>query len=408
MFLIKLSFRIIAKYSFNFSYLLSIASFSLALSVVVVGMLVMTGYEKTYSNAITQVFGHVILKNPSLKQIDLNSLVPVPYIEWVQKKIPFVNTQGIAISESKDVSTVVLQAIPLSNLDELEEVRKYLYKTNIFELQRRFTSKKDSFVLVGRGFAKKMHLKKGDEFTVVVIHKQSQNKNLSREAVRLKVAGFLDLGLSEYNSRYIIGSEAYIKQKLNLSPKVFSGVRFRLHNESKVSEFIHSLKLFLPEHLTLQSWKSFDEGLLSVVQNQKTMILFVLFIIVLVAGFNITGQLYILINKQNKEMSILRVIGLSSRQVFVIVLLEAFVLGVVSLLCSFVLGLLWFNLFTWFQKHYFPSFSEIYRLTELQPFLSYEDTLWIVLGALGVCLGAALKPAYRASSSLLNEGLKSE
>ena len=150
------------------------------------------------------------------------------------------------------------------------------------------------------------------------------------------------------------------------------------------------------------------------VMVEKSMMLYILFFIVIVAAFGITCTLITFIVMKTREIGLMKALGATNRQVMWVFLAQSLIVSVMGVLAGVGLGLLaikYRNEFltlmrklTGFQL--FPA--DIYGFSQLPALVLPGDIAIICGGSLIICLLAAAFPARHASKLNPVEALRHE
>lgn len=407
MLLIQLAFKYTKTQLLKSSYWLAIFSFSLAISLMVVSLLVMSAYEKTFEKSITQLLGQIQVSYLSSNVSSSNIL---NYLK--KENIKVAKTSSFIHQEALVVKDGNVRGVLLEGVSFFEKTSSNLFLKKILAPLKDKKFLKDKYknsyeAYVPTLLMKDMSLNLGDKFSAVVAKSVGKN-SFSRKVLNFYVRGVLDFGRSDYNRRYLLTSFEALQKPLGLSSKKISGIRLWLNNKHISEKLSFNMQSYFQNKIIVRHWKQWANNLLEATNSQKKMIFLVLLIILIIAAFNIMSALFILIVQKTKELSILRVAGLSAKAIYVVFSLQAIFTGLVSLVFGFILGYLWAYLFLLIQSRYFSILSQIYKLNHLKLGLPIGDMLTIITVVLFLVLLTAIIPIYRAGKNSLLEGLSHE
>ena len=157
-----------------------------------------------------------------------------------------------------------------------------------------------------------------------------------------------------------------------------------------------------------------ESALMMAVMAEKSVMLYILFFIVLVAAFGITCTLITFIVMKTREIGLMKAIGASNRQVMWVFLGQSLIVSVLGILAGVGAGLLltaYRNEFLALMRRVtgfelFPA--SIYGFDQLPALLVPGDIVIICGGSLVICLLAAAFPAWHASRMNPVEALRHE
>ncbi len=385
--------------------ILSLVGMTLGVACLVVAMAVTSGFEKTLKQAVVDVFGHVLV----VRQTDHPQT-----LEEVAVKIkklapsmlaytPFFQFDGV-LAYDKRITGVVVQGLELSSVEAVLNIR-----SRVILGEFKFSSSDGVAVaLIGKGIAKKFSLKLGDEFKIVLPSPSKQSATDFSPKVRIfKVGGVLDLGKNDYDERYVVTDLKSAQIFAGVGDN-FSGIRLRLKNENLANEVAQALSEGLGSTYWTMSWKDVNKNLFEAIGLERITIFFVLLVMVLAASFNISSNLYVSVLQKYREISILKAIGFSSRDIQKLFSLHGLILGLVGIVCGVLLGLVLCVLFIIVQKFFVILPGDVYRLDNIGVDIRFVDMVAIVGSAILICLISSLAPAYRGSKLKPVEGLRYE
>ena len=150
-------------------------------------------------------------------------------------------------------------------------------------------------------------------------------------------------------------------------------------------------------------WKDKYQALFNALQLQRNVMVFVLSMITLVAMFSLVSGLVMMSADKNKEIAVLRTIGVTRNQIMRIFMLQGFVISIVGVLLGVGLGLIlcaYATDITHMIEHIVGSplvDKRIYGTSDLPVSLSYQMVLSI--SGFGLLLGilASVFPARKAA-----------
>lgn len=154
----------------------------------------------------------------------------------------------------------------------------------------------------------------------------------------------------------------------------------------------------LAERFNVRTWYDLQASLYGVMRLEKWAASAILFLIIVVAAFNIIGALTMTVIEKRRDLGVLQAMGASRKDVRTIFLAEGLLVGVVGTGIGLALGLF----ICWIQATF-----ELVQLAEAGSFVidAYPvqvrplDVALTVVLAVGLCALAALYPATRAAQT---------
>jgi lipoprotein-releasing system permease protein len=174
------------------------------------------------------------------------------------------------------------------------------------------------------------------------------------------------------------------------------------------------LEKVLPEGLEVQTWKEEFPDIFNALAVEKNMMFYLLFFIMIVAGFGIVNCQITFVVQKTREIGILKALGAGRRQILWLFLSQSLVVGLLGVglgLGIAMLALAYRNEFLVFMRHathqeLLPA--SIYHVYDLPASIQARDVALICGTAFVTCVLAGLFPAWKASRLQPVEALRHE
>jgi len=258
-------------------------------------------------------------------------------------------------------------------------------------------------IILGSKLAERLTVSPGDFVTLVLNKPEVSPFGVVPRMKRLKVADIFKSGMTTYDSGH-----AYLP--LGLAEKLFERKASQLEVKAKdVREIAHlatNIRNKLGDDWEARDWLAANSDFLSALKLEKTVMAIILFMIVLVAAFNICGSLIMVVRDKTKDIAILKSMGSSDAMILKVFLLQGLFIGAVGTLIGVSLGVLGSFVLRDFVK--FPLDPNVYMIDTVPVDIRLSDILGVVAGALIITVVATLYPARLASGLKPTEGLKVE
>ncbi len=218
----------------------------------------------------------------------------------------------------------------------------------------------------------------------------------SRRAASAVVAGIVRPGVAEQSSFAVYADTAFGRALIDLPPGSYSAVQVWLHSIKYTDAVAASLReKFARYGVVVQPWQERHRQLYDVLRLERLGTTLVLALIILVATFGVTASLVMSVVQKQRDIGILRALGISAREVQRIYLLQGIGVGAIGTVLGALLG----GLFYWGQRRYgwLRLDPSRYILSQVPVELSGWDIATIGLIAFTLAIVAALYPAARAA-----------
>jgi lipoprotein-releasing system permease protein len=387
-----------------------ISLFGLVLGVasLVVSMAVVSGFESTLRQSVSDVVGHLQIYR--LNSDSPTSLPADGLLERIKTIEPSVQASSrFAIIEAVLAHKGKLTGVFLQGVDEAQVGKVLGLKERVKAGEFKLTPMDGvPTALIGKGIAKDFQLKPGDEFRLVVpINTDLDVSQFRRRVGTFKVAGILDLGKFEYDQRWIFTSLSSVQDLAEIGNR-YSGLLLRLENPQQAREASIRLAHGLGSEYRVRDWRDVNENLFEAMRLEKVVIFFVIFVIVIAAAFNVASSLYINVVRSYPEIGILKALGVSQKKLARIFSVQGVLLGFVGCMVGVVVGILLCVGFTILENRFGILPGSVYKLDRIDVQLRFLDLLTILSATMLICFLATWAPARRAAKLTAVEGLRHE
>lgn len=396
--------RIALRYTFAFggghlsTFLssLSMLGLVLAISLLIIVLSVMNGFDKEMRERILGMVPHITLYSH------------FPIEDWRE--------QSATIARHPDV----LEVTPFTEFDALfmrgnhietargvgidtgddAAVTRLLASLGAEQLSQ-FRQRPDGLVL-GAGVARRLGVEPGDELTLIVPGSGSSSgaaRPTHFEAVWL--AGVLETG-TELDEVAALVPLRLASELAGLGDAV-SGLRLTTGDLFAVSRIGWELVSTLPSGYYASNWMMTHGNLYSAIQLSRDLITFLLFSIIAVAAFNVVSSLVLVVFDKQANIAILRTLGASPGDIASIFVMQGAMIGLVGVALGSALGALGSmavpDIVSWLEGLLDVHFlsTDVYPVSFLPVDLLLRDILLVAAVAFLMCVVAAVYPALRAA-----------
>jgi len=387
----------------------SFVGIMIGVATLIIVMSVMNGFRYELINRILGINSHLSIYSHS-KQINNYDeiLLKIKKIENVKYVNPIVESQAMISSNNKN-SGGIIKGIKLEDLKNKE-----LIFSNIKSGEIKTISEKNS-VIIGSGISNNMNLEVGDKLKII---SAETNQTIIGSIPRIKtykVGAIFDSGMYEYDSSTIF---------MNFE---MSQIHFRFNNNvSGIEIFLKDLKdlnktkkqiielLDDESNLYLNDWQQANSGFIDALKVESTVMFLILTLIILVAAFNIISSMIMLVNDKNKNIALLRTLGMTKSSIMRIFLICGSSIGFFGTFLGLAIGVIFSaninNIKLWLESFTDTSLFNpaIYFLSTLPSKIFISDIILIISMALIISFLATIYPAYKASKSNPAEILRYE
>ncbi|MDD5085199.1 MAG: lipoprotein-releasing ABC transporter permease subunit [Candidatus Omnitrophica bacterium] len=398
--------------------LISIAGVAVGVMALIVVLAVMSGFDTELKSKIVGVHPHVIIEqstgmtDPAKVIKDIEALGN----RHIRAIAPFVTGQALVRSEAAVVGVVVKGVDPTR--EDLSGFKRYLRKGAMdFESKPREDDDKEPVggLVLGNELARFLQVGIGDRVFLISPSLESSGGLIPRKVAMIpfEVRGIYGLGMNEFDTTMVVVGLPEAQSLFRLEGKT-SGVSLRLDDVDNADAVKKVVANRLGFSFWVRTWFDLNRNFFSALKVEKTIMTILLFLIILVAAFNIVSMLIMVVMEKVKDIGILRALGATRRSIRKIFLFEGFVVGGLGIIIGSVLGLVIaanLNPIADFIKRttgveVFPS--DIYYFDKIPAEINLGDVIVIVFFALFLSILAGLYPAHKASRLEPVEALRYE
>lgn len=194
----------------------------------------------------------------------------------------------------------------------------------------------DNEVLLGKKIAENLQLKVGDTCRLLTLKKSGGNKAVPKFS-SLKVKGIISCGYQELDALWVfIGLDKGL-QILSGSSSLTSLIvsTDNPFDNQRFESFLSDLDAGLTDDFVANSWKNLNRAQYASFATTKNLLMFIMFLILLVASINISSALIMLVLERTQEIAILKSTGANTR----LITLSFFISGMLTSVFGLLLGL---------------------------------------------------------------------
>jgi lipoprotein-releasing system permease protein len=388
----------------SFIALVSILGLMLGVAVLITVLSVMNGFDHELK---TRILGMVPQATVSSNQVITDWPKLVAKAEQQPHVIgaaPFTQVQGMLTAQGQ-VAGIMISGIVPDLEKKVSIIQDHMIAGSLTGLVD------DEFgIVIGKTMAENLGLQLGDKVTLVLPEATASPAGIVPRFKRFVVVGIFSIGAEVDSSLgYIALNDA---AKLLRVPDGAQGVRMKLDDLFVAPTVANHFASELPNNFYASDWTQTQGNLFNAIQMEKAMVSLLLFLIVLVAAFNIVSSLVMVVTDKKADIAILRTLGASPKTITRIFMVQGIVIGAFGTISGALLGvgaalgisqfLGWIN--TSFGLHLFDAYFVNYLPSQLR----WQDVVLVVSVSLVLSFLATIYPARRAARIQPAEALRYE
>ncbi len=365
----------------------------LGVSALIVVLAVMTGFQDGIKERIIAANPHILLLDSGGRGVTGAGEIAsrVRGVPGVRSATPFVVQQALFTGHGRGATGGLLRGVDLTSPSVRAELASELKSGSIDPLLR---TSGEPALLLGRELARTLGAVPGDFVTVISPQGAMTAVGLVPKMRRFEVAGYVEVGLYEYDASLAYTSLAAAQEFAGLGDRV-SGVEVKLDDPFDAKSIGRRIIAVAGPGLWVRDWMSMNRNLFAALQLEKLALFVIVTIIVLVAGFAIIGHLVLLVAEKRKEIGILKAMGASAGSIGGVFLVAGMLIGVVGTVAGSLFGLS----LIWVQNTYkiIHLAGDVYQIDHLPMKLTWVDFGLVTSATLLISFLATLSPARRAA-----------
>jgi lipoprotein-releasing system permease protein len=396
--------------------LISILGVTLAITVLIVVISVMTGFSDKFQDSLLGFKPHLTISSDNGPMQNWREVMKIAQGQpGVVAAAPLV--KGFVIVEKDDeVMTPMIRGIDPVAEQKVNDLKKFI-KEGKFDLS-------GDDALIGTAMADSLGVKVGDKITVyapnniqgVVEELQREENDPNAKAKTLKelkdaivlpqdltVTGIFESGRYEYDSSVVL-VPLYVGQELYELGDGVHDVSVRTTDPNTADRVEAELNTKLPQGDVAVAWMNGDDkSRMGAIKFEHNIMFIILMFLVIIAAFCVMNTLITVTVQKRREIGILKALGANVRQIVLVFLAQGMVVGFFGNVTGLALGMTvvtFRNEFKGFLERIlhiqiFPQ--DVYEFSKIPAHVVPAEMAVICISAFVICSLAALIPAWFAA-----------
>jgi lipoprotein-releasing system permease protein len=252
-------------------------------------------------------------------------------------------------------------------------------------------------LLMGSILADRMGVFPGDSLVVLSMEnlKQDVFGNFQPTLRQFEITGTFTTGMFEYDLQNVYTTLEAAQELIGIDSMDASGIGVRTVDAELATEIGVELGDRLGYPYYVESWITRNRALFDALQLEKIALGVIVFLIVIVAAFNIVSTLVMVVSDRTMEIGILRTMGMTQAGILRVFILQGAWIGVIGTTAGTTLGVGLSWALDRFELIKIPG--DVYFVDHLTATMSFFDIGMIVLASLAISFAATIYPALQAS-----------
>ncbi len=379
--------------------LFSIIGISLGVAAIIIVMSVMNGFRIDLTNRIIGLNSHLNIYSFD-KDIQNNRINEL--INEIDKSI-FLNYYKSIDTNGLIIKKISSKGVLIKGYDNYDK-NHYLYKSLI--AGDLLNNSINNGILIGDSLAAELNVSLGDSVKIAI---PKTDKTILGNIPRyktLKIIGIFDLGLFEFDSNIVFLLSDIARKLLLLDKNNYNKIEFFVENPNQIETFNNQInkkiqKLNLPFYSI--TWKDNNKTLMDALKVEKNVMFIILSLIILVASLNIISGLIIFVKEKNKDIGILKTIGMTNKSIIKIFFVIGISIGFIGSLIGLIIGIIFSlnikSIQIFLEKILNTKLfaEEIYYLSSLPSKINTNEVVLVLITSIIISVISTIFPALRSA-----------
>lgn len=368
---------------------ISVGGIAVGVAALIVVIAVMTGLQRDLHDRILGSNPHVYVfeQGRGFRMHDWRTVIErVRSVEGVENAAPFIMTQVAAVVGEYAQPGVLYGIDPTGESEPMTEVERGI---RAGEITLGPTTSGHPGLVLGSRLADKLGVHPGEVITLLGLEtvRTGALGDLVPVMRPFEVTGVFTTGMYEYDTQNMYSELTAAQDLLDLDTLTVGGIAVNVSDPWEAPAVGAALQSELGFPYWTNDWMTLNRSLFSALQLEKFAMGIILFLIVIVAAFNIVSTLIMVVTDKTREIGILKAMGMTDRVVLRVFMMQGLAIGLIGTVIGAPIGFL----VVWLQDHY--------GLVKLQPDVYFIDTLPVALDPLDVIVivGVSVLIAFAAT-----------
>ena len=374
----------------------SIIGITIGVAAIIIVMAVMNGFREELTSRLLGINGHLnIYSNTGQITKEEVNIIKSDFSD--NQLIPLIQTQALVISNEFSKG-VFLRGYDNEYLDDLHFLKQNIVEGKLF-------GNNINDIVIGYVLANKFGLSVGDEIKIAIPKTDNTIFGNIPRFKTLTISGILNLGMYEYDSNFVFSNISIARKLLVLEDQNFNLIEIFTQSPNNIEiiqDKVNRRIIANNFRLYTSSWKENNSTLINALNVEKNVMFLILTLIILVASMNIISGLIIFVKEKNKDIGILKTIGLSNKSLIKIFLSIGLIIGLIGTIFGGLVGVIFslniksIQFFIENILHTDLFAKEIYYLSNLPSRVDNLEVFYVLIISIIICLIATTIPAYRS------------
>ena len=391
----------------SFISLMSIIGVGLGVMALITVLSVMNGFEKELTNRILGMASHATIAELHGELRDWQKLAgKIQDNPEVIGVAPYFHAEGMLVNDAR-VNGAIIRGILPTEEPKVSIVSEKMVAGDFTKL-----TAGEFGIIIGQELAAILGVTLGDKVTLVAPQSNVTPAGIIPRLKRFTVVGIFRVGMNEFDSALAL---LHIEDALRLFRKTApTGLRLKMKDMMTAPSVALQIAEKLPGQYWVRNWTQQHKNFFRALKMEKTVMFFILMLIVAVAAFNIICTLVMIVTDKQADIALLRALGASRRTILSIFIIQGTMIGAIGIILGVISGV-WLassietiipvieNLL---ETKFLPA--DVYYISDIPSDMQWNDVGTISVIAFILSVIATIYPAWLAANIQPAEALRYE
>ncbi|SUZ85042.1 uncharacterized protein METZ01_LOCUS37896 [marine metagenome] len=385
---------------------ISIFGITIAVSVLIIVLSVVNGFEKELREKLLSVSAHANIED-STGTMENWSFYTEKAKEHtkVTSAAPYLNGKGLVVM-GKKFSGIEFRGIESTLEETVSNIETEMISGTLHSL------KKDEFnIILGSDLANHLDVVIGDKVILNIAESIATPMGKFPRSKIFNVSGIFRIGMYEFDRRLVFIDLSDAQKLLNKNSFV-DGIRLSINDIYQSGNVVREVALSFDGEFLINDWTRNHVNLFRSIQITKSILFVILLMAVAVAVFNIISTLVMVVNEKQSDIAILRTLGAKPMSILKIFLNQGSIIGFLGISLGVFIGTFFtlnlVEIVSFFENifDFKVLAADVYFISDLPTDLRWIDIVKISAITFLLTILATLIPAMNAVRTNPSEVLR--
>lgn len=385
---------------------ISIFGITIAVSVLIIVLSVVNGFEKELREKLLSVSAHANIED-STGTMENWSFYTEKAKEHtkVTSAAPYLNGKGLVVM-GKKFSGIEFRGIESTLEETVSNIETEMISGTLHSL------KKDEFnIILGSDLANHLDVVIGDNVILNIAESITTPMGKFPRSKIFNVSGIFRIGMYEFDRRLVFIDLSDAQKLLNKNSSV-DGIRLSINDIYQSGNVVREVALSFDGEFLINDWTRNHVNLFRSIQITKSILFVILLMTVAVAVFNIISTLVMVVNEKQSDIAILRTLGAKPVSILKIFLNQGSIIGFLGISLGVFIGTFFtlnlVEIVSFFENifDFKVLAADVYFISDLPTDLRWIDIVKISAITFLLTILATLIPAMNAVRTNPSEVLR--